>query len=440
MKGKLDICYRAVGELSLSPRNARTHSAEQIKQVANSVAQFGFINPIVIDSHNSIVAGHARLMAAKRLGIPTVPCIEVDHLSEDELRAYMLADNKIAENAGWDEDLLRVELEYLTTIDLNFDVDLTGFSIAEVDILLGAADQATSEEVDIDTLTPVSEPITQPGDIWQLGLHRLACGDCRDASLLHQLFGEETAHMVFADPPYNVKIQGHVSGLGQNQHPEFAMASGEMTEDEFSEFLHQACSTLAKFSAEGSLHYICMDWRHLQQLLRVGDSVYDELINLCIWAKTNGGMGSLYRSQHEMIPVFKKGKGAHLNNVKLGKDGRYRTNVWTYPGVNTFSQDRQQALAIHPTVKPTQLVADAILDVTKPGQIVLDGFIGSGTTLLAAEKTSRRCYGVEIDPGYVDVALRRWIDLTDARPVNLTTGEPYQELPGGGESAAVKHG
>lgn len=423
----LEIEYRALSELQPSERNARTHSMEQITQVANCIKQFGFINPIVIDDEGSIVAGHARLMAAKKLGLNQVPCIRVSHLTEAELRAYMLADNKIAEKAGWDNDLLRVELEYLTSVEVDFDVDVTGFSIGEVDILLGSADTAISEEVAEELLQPMGEPFTQVGDVWQLGQHRLICGDSRDEQVLKKLFAGDMANMVFTDPPYNVKIQGHVSGLGKAQHEEFAMASGEMSDHQFYEFLHDACASLANFSAEGSLHYICMDWRHLQILLSVGESVFASLINLCIWAKTNGGMGSLYRSQHELIPVFKKGSAPHINNVNLGKDGRYRTNVWTYPGVNTFSKERTEALSIHPTVKPTALVADAILDVSKPGQIVLDGFIGSGTTLLAAEKTSRRCYGVEIEPGYVDVALRRWIDLTGEQPVNLTTGYTFAD-------------
>ena len=260
-----------------------------------------------------------------------------------------------------------------------------------------------------------------------MGRHRLMCGDSTKKADVEKLMDGKKADMVFTDPPYNVKIQGHVSGLGKAHHEEFAMASGEMSDQQFYEFLRDACTSLANFCSDGSLHYICMDWRHLQILLRVGESVFASLINLCIWAKTNGGMGSLYRSQHELIPVFKKGNAPHTNNVNLGKDGRYRTNVWTYPGVNTFSKERTEALSIHPTVKPTALVADAILDVTKPGQIVLDGFIGSGTTLLAAEKTSRRCYGVEIEPGYVDVALRRWVDLTGEQPVNLTTGYTFAD-------------
>lgn len=415
-----------IEEIKPSPRNARTHPKDQIKQVAKSIKRFGFINPIVIDKDHNVVAGHARLIAAMKIGLAEIPCLEVSHLSEDELRAYMLADNKIAANAGWDENLLKVELEYLSRVDIDIEVDDLGFSVGEVDIILGHADsEPDAEEIDEALLILTDKPVTQPGDIWQLGPHRAACGDCRDPYLLTPLMGDEHARMVFTDPPYNVPVQGHVSGLGDIQHPEFAMASGEMSEKEFLVFLKTSLEALRSVSSLGSLHYICMDWRHLDSLITAGRNVYDSQENLCVWNKTNAGMGSLYRSQHEMVLIFKHGKVPHINNVKLGKDGRYRTNVWTYPGVNTFSKDRDETLALHPTVKPTQLVADAILDVTKPGDLVVDGFLGSGTTILAAEKVHRRCYGIEIDPHYVDVALRRWMALTDDDPTHLGSGETF---------------
>jgi DNA modification methylase len=417
---------RRIEEIKPSSRNARTHSKDQIKQVTKSIERFGFINPVVIDIDCNVVAGHARLMAAQRIGLEEIPCLEVSHLDENELRAYMLADNKIAENAGWDEGLLKVELEYLSRVNIDIEIDDLGFSVGEVDIILGHAEsKPDAEEIDEALLALPEKPITQSGDIWQLGPHRVACGDCRDPHLLAQLMGTDLAHMVFTDPPYNVPIQGHVSGLGDIQHPEFAMASGEMSDEEFLVFLGTSLEALRSITSAGSLHYICMDWRHLGPLIAAGRNTFDSLENLCVWSKTNAGMGSLYRSQHEMVLVFKHGKVPHINNVKLGKDGRYRTNVWTYPGVNTFSKDRDETLALHPTVKPTQLVADAILDVTKPGDLVVDGFVGSGTTILAAEKTQRRCYGIEIDPHYVDVALRRWVELTGGEPIHLSTGESF---------------
>ena len=421
-----EIQYLAPDALKASANNARSHPDQQINQVAASLLKFDFINPIIMDENGFIVAGHARWLAAKKLRLATVPCIEINHLSEAELRAYMLADNKIAANAGWHEDILRIELEYLSSVEVDFSVHLTGFEVAEVDLIIGSADTTTSDEIPIETLTPPAEPISQTGDVWQLDQHRLACGDCRDEQLMQRLFDGERATMVFTDPPYNVKIQGHVSGLGRTHHREFVMANGELSEREFHAFLSDSLRMHSAFSIDGSLHYVFMDWRHLQILLSVGEAVYDKLLNLCVWAKTNGGMGSLYRSQHELIPIFKKGTVSHANNVKLGKH-RYRTNLWTYPGTNTFSKDRAEALSTHPTVKPNQLVADAILDVTEPGQIVLDGFMGSGTTLLAAELTKRRCFGVEIDPGYVDVAIRRWTNATGKVAIHQATGKPFDE-------------
>jgi DNA modification methylase len=409
-------------------RNARTHSPAQIRQVANSIRAFGFINPIVIDQEGTIIAGHGRVLAAKELGLATVPAIRVEHLSEAELRAYRLADNKIPENAGWSTELLRIELEYLTQVDLDFDVDLTGFSTPEIDILLGPAEDEAVAEAPPPPLPLPDETITRPGDLWQLGPHRIISGDCRDASLIDRLMAGGSAGMVITDPPYNVPIEGHVCGLGKTKHDEFGMASGEMSPEAFTDFLTTSLGQLARASREGAVHFTFIDWRHLPELLAAGRSVYDSLLNLCVWAKTNGGMGSLYRSQHELVFVFRKGSDSHINNVQLGKHGRYRTNVWNYPGVNAFGTERDEALAMHPTVKPVRLVADAIMDVSKRGDIVLDGFLGSGTTILAAEQTGRVGYGVELDPRYVDVALRRWIEATGELPVHVETGRSFTEL------------
>lgn len=416
---------RDIDELKPSAHNARKHSKDQIRQLKKSMKQFSFMNPIITDTDGNIIAGHARYQAAKELGYTELPCLQANHLSEDDLRAYMLADNKIAENATWDNDLLRVELEFFTKLDL--DIETTGFSITEADIILGHAEQSPSETVAASLLTPSAKPVTQLGDVCALGPHRIACGDVRDNQLLADLMGSDVAQMVFVDPPYNVKIDGHVSGLGAIKHQEFAMASGEMTDEEFELFLKTCLLAIKAISDAGALHYICMDWRHILHLLNVGQEVYHNLVNLCVWKKTNAGMGSLYRSQHELVVIFKTSDAPHLNNVQLGKDGRYRTNVWEYAGVNTFSPDRDELLSFHPTVKPTQMVADAILDVTRPGDLIFDGFLGSGTTLLAAEQVGRRCYATEIDPRYVDVALKRWLDLTGEQPIYCSTGQTFNE-------------
>jgi DNA modification methylase len=239
--------------------------------------------------------------------------------------------------------------------------------------------------------------------------------------------GRERAQMVFTDPPYNVPIDGHASGLGSAKHSDFAMASGEMSEAEFVNFLWTVLSLLARHSLNGALHYICMHWRHLYELLTAGRRVYDELKNLCAWVKSNGGMGSLYRSQHELIAVFKNGSAPHINNVELGRYGRNRTNVWVYAGMNSFGAERAEALSAHPTIKPVQLVEDAILDCSRRGGLVLDAFVGSGTTLIAAERAGRRAFGLEIEPRYVDLALQRFRSFTGIEPsyakIGLTLGE-----------------
>ncbi len=299
--------------------------------------------------------------------------------------------------------------------------------MGEIDILLGAADQPASE----DPPPPPPEPentVTKIGDVWQLGPHRIVCGDCRDNDVMESLMDSRLAQMVITDPPYNVPINGHVSGLGKNKHDEFAMAAGEMTYEEFIEFLFDALLQMDRVCVEGALQYVFMDWRHQFELLIARQQLQNPLVNLCVWVKTNGGMGSLYRSQHELIFIFKKGSAPHINNVELGAHGRYRTNVWTYPGVNTFGEGRDEALACHPTVKPVAMIADAILDVTNRGDIVLDGFLGSGTALLAAEQTGRVCYGVEIAQGYVDVCLRRWMEVTGDDAVHVPSGHTFDDL------------
>jgi DNA modification methylase len=412
----LKVCYQNVAALKPYGGNARTHSDKQIAQIAASIGKFGFNNPVLVDGDNRIVAGHGRVAAAKGLGLREVPTIRLDHLSDAERRAYVIADNRLAELAGWDRDILRIELQGLAELDLGFDLEITGFDTTALDLLLdedaGASAPDPGDEI------PQSDPgpaITQPGDIWLMGDHRLLCGDARDSSDIERLMAGEIARMVFTDPPYNVKIDGHVGGAGKIKHREFAMASGEMSQDAFTQFLTEVLGHMAGASCDGAIHFVCMDWRHMAELQAAGNAVYDELKNLIVWAKTNGGMGTFYRSQHELIFVFKKGRAAHINNFGLGETGRYRTNVWTYPGINTFRNGRDDELAMHPTVKPVALVADAIKDVSKRGDIVLDAFGGSGTTLIAAEKTGRKARLLELDPIYCDVICRRF---------QAYTGEP----------------
>jgi len=424
----LKISYKDPDQLKKRPRNPRTHTPKQIQQIVASIKEFGFISPVLIDGSDEIIAGHGRVEAAKLVGMSDVPTVRVDHLTPAQIRAYVIADNKLAENAGWDRELLTLELQELS-VDLNFDVTITGFETAEVDLLIGELGEETPDEADqvpeIDRSVPA---VSRAGDRWQIGNHVLLCGDALDENNYVNLLDSQKAQLVFTDPPYNVAIDGHVSGHGRVKHREFAMASGEMSTQEFTKFLETALGCLAEFSSNGSIHFICMDWRHLRELLDAAEKPYGELKNLCVWAKTNAGMGSLYRSQHELIFVFKNGSEPHINNVELGRFGRNRSNVWNYAGVNTFGSDRDTELAMHPTVKPVAMVADAILDCSKRNGIILDAFAGSGTTLIAAEKTGRRGYGIEIDPHYVDTIIRRFDEVYGLKAIHAQSKLDFDDM------------
>ena len=425
----LKIIQQSPCALEYRANNPRTHSAKQIRQIAESIRHFGFRNPVLVDRHNRIIAGHGRVAAARQLGLELVPTIRLEDMAEDEIRAYVIADNKLAENAGWDRTLLALEIQQLIDIDLDFDVSVIGFEPPEIDILLGElAACENTDPADIHPLAGDGPAITRPGDLWQIGKHRLLCGDATDSASYDRLLDSEVADMVFTDPPYNVPIHGHVTGLGRNKHREFAMASGEMSEEAFTAFLLTVFSQLSAVSRGGAIHYICMDWRHMGEVIDAGKNGYSELKNVCVWAKTNGGMGSLYRSQHELIFVFKSGTAPHINNVELGKHGRHRTNLWSYPGINSFGENRDAALAMHPTVKPTAMVADAILDCSRRKGRILDPFAGSGTTILACERTGRTGYGIEIDPLYCDVILRRMLATFGIDAIRVATGERFADL------------
>ena len=418
--------WLSLESLKPAPRNARTHTKKQIRQIAESINQFGFINPVLVSRQNHIVAGHGRVDAAKLLGMEKVPTIRLENMSDADLRAYALADNKIAENAGWDHELVALEFEYLSELDINFDLTIMGFETSEIDIILG--------EVEPDEEDSVPEPdrevpaVTRPGDLWLIGKHHLLCGDATRLQSFHHLMSGKRAQLIFTDPPYNLEIDGNVCGLGSIKHREFAMASGEMSEKQFTNFLTTVFNHLTTFSSDGSIHFVCIDWRHMSEMLAAGKKAYTELLNVCVWNKTNAGMGSLYRSKHEIVFVFKCGASRHINNVQLGQHGRYRTNVWDYPGNSSFGKERDELLAMHPTVKPVALVADAIKDCSKRGGIVLDVFAGSGTTLVAAEKTGRVGYALEIDPHYVDVALARLQQSAGLEAVHSETKLTFQEM------------
>jgi DNA modification methylase len=425
-KLKLEVTHVSIDLLKPYKNNARTHSKKQVQQIANSIKEFGFNVPILIDENYQIIAGHGRLEAAKKLGLKELPIILVEHLTEPQKKAFIIADNKITDNAGWDMGMLSIELQEIISFESNFDIEITGFETAEIDIIIDgevAEDDPADEIPEVDA----GNIVTKPGDLWCLGSNVLYCGDARNTESYATVLGSKKADMIFTDPPYNVKIDGHVCGNGKTKHPEFAMGSGEMSEPQFGQFVKTGCEHMVKYSKNGSLHYICMDWRGIATLINAAKPVYTELKNICVWNKDNGGMGSLYRSKHEFVAVFKHGTAPHTNNIELGKYGRYRTNIWDYKGVNSFGKN-QADLKMHPTVKPVAMIADAIKDCTKRGQIILDPFAGSGSTLIAAEKTGRIAHCIELEPKYCDVIIQRWQKLTGKEAYNLDSFTSFNEL------------
>jgi len=421
-----DIDHLPITELKPNPRNARRHSQKQLSQIAGSIREFGFNSIVVVDEDGVILVGHGRVEGARMAGLQTVPVLRVAGLTPEQKIAFALADNKIALNADWEIDQLKVLWRELVGAEINLEV--TGFETAEIDLLVDGPTDA--ERIDRSDILPPrqAEAVSRLGDLWHLGDHRLLCGDACDPASYADLLADERARVVFTDPPYNVPIDGHVSGLGAVKHREFKMASGEMTSAEFEHFLRTVFGHLASFSADGALNFICMDWRHMAEVIDAASGIYSELKNVCVWNKNNGGMGSLYRSKHEFVFVYKAGTAPHLNMIELGKHGRYRTNVWDYAGVNTFRSGRDAELEMHPTVKPTALVIDAIKDCSRRGEIVLDAFAGSGTTIMAAHKSRRRARAIELDPLYVDVAIRRWQSYTGQTAEMAVTGETFAEV------------
>ena len=429
----LSIDRLPISLLKLDPCNPKRHSPRQINQIARSIEAFGFNVPVLIDENDTVIAGHGRVLASQTLGLHDVPVIRLAHLTAAQARAFAIADNRLTELSTWDDRLLGEIFRDLAELKLDFSLEATGFSMAEVDLRIEGLPTSPSGEADpADELPHTSgQPaVSEPGDLWILGKHRVLCGDALDPASYGLLLQGALAALVFTDPPYNVPIDGHVSRHGSARHREFPMASGEMTPGQFIHFLATFMGLLARHSVDGSLHFVCMDWRHMFDLLTAGKQVYTELKNLCVWTKNAAGMGSLYRSQHELVFVFKHGTAAHRNNVLLGQYGRHRTNVWAYPSANSFGRqgDEGNLIALHPTVKPVAMVADAIMDCSARGDVVLDAFLGSGTTLIAAERVGRVCYALELDPRYVDVAIRRWQRHTGDSAIHGVTGKRFDDL------------
>lgn len=429
---RLSIVYRPVSELKANTENPRDHSSKQITQLAKSLEAFGFNVPILVDASGGVIAGHGRLLACRKLGWSEAPTICIDHLNDAQKRAFMIADNRLTENSTWNKELLAHQFKILSDVEIGLDLELTGFEVGEIDLLIDGTSPKPEEKYDPEDEMPATSgkrAVTKPSDLWTLGNHRVYCGSALDPEAYKILLNEKAADIVFTDPPYNVPIDGHVSTKGK-KHREFAMASGEMSPQEFNSFLSRALGLAAENSNKGSIHFVCMDWRHAGDLLAAAAPAYSELKNICVWVKDAAGMGSLYRSKHELVFVFKNGKTPHKNNVRLGVHGRYRSNVWSYPGIAGFGRgtDEGRLAELHPTVKPVQLIADALLDCSSRGDVVLDGFLGSGSTLLAAQRTGRKCVGIEIDPLYVDTIVRRFQTFTGMHAIHSQSGRTFNDL------------
>lgn len=438
---KTELCDSKIEQISINDlvpykRNARIHSDKQVAQIARSIETFGFTLPILVDGKSEVIAGHGRLMAAKQLSLKSVPAIRLEGLSKAQVRAYRIADNKLAENSSWDSDLLGEELFELNSEELDFELTDIGFDMTEINMLLGDGEVTSSTEdelvaASLDDFT--GAPVSRLGDVFLLGNHRLMCGSALDEADMSVLMAGELAEYAITDPPYNVKIVNNVSkqkkaGAKGKNHGEFVMASGEMSNDEFVGFLTSSFEQIARFTQDGAIATVFMDWRHVAETIEAGSSAFTELKNICVWAKNNGGMGSLYRSAHEFALIFKSGTAKHINNIQLGAYGRFRTNVWDYAGVNSFGAGRDEALDMHPTVKPVGMLADAILDCSNRGGIVLDPFAGSGSTIIAAERSSRVARAMELDPAYVDVCLKRFKRVTGIEAIHQDSGLSFSAL------------
>ena len=423
---KLVVTRRPVGDLKPYPKNARRHSRKQLRKIAESLQRFGWTNPILIDENGMVLAGHGRLEAAQMLGWEFVETICLAGFSEEEKRAYILADNRIAEEAGWDRDLLAIE--FSTLIEDGFEVELTGFDTIEIDRVLGFDVPSDPDEERVDLPDGSEVAVSRPGDVWTVGDQTLINGNARDPAAYRQMLGDERAQMIFTDPPYGGSIAGYLPGKGKAKHREFVEGSANESGNAFVEgFLLPAFERIAENAEDGAIAYVCCDWRHLREFLDATDAAFTELKNIICWVKTNASLGGFLRSQHELILACKVKPGKHINNSSMITGGRHRSNVWTMPGANTFRKGRLEDLAAHSTVKPRKLVSDAILDCSRPGGLILDPCLGSGTTLLSAAATGRRGRGIELDPLYVDVSVRRLEAELGVAAVH-SSGDTFQSI------------
>ena len=438
---ELQIVCLPAESLKPSPHQAHTHNPKHLAQIKASIEVFGLVVPILIRPDLEIINGHAIHEAAVSLGMSDVPTICLDEHDDVEYRMLALSLNRLAEKGGWDEQVLKAEFEFLATQNFDFELEISGFETLEIDNILDC--EVLRQEDTDDDVIPVDEnvqPVAQEDDVFRLDTHFLVCGDAREQKSYVAVLGDAKADLIFTDPPYNVKIQGNVAGSGKNTYREFAMASGEMSPAEFTEFLRFVFCLLCSHSRDGAIHFIAMDWRHMQEILSAGLEAYTELKNLCVWNKSNAGMGTFYRSKHELFFAFKNGSAKHINNFGLGETGRYRTNVWEYSSPSALGPDRSAQLEMHPTVKPVSLVADAIRDCSKRGGLILDPFCGSGTTIIAAAKTGRRAHCIELDPLYVDTAIRRWQKWSGKDAVHMGSGRTFDDIEANGRTVIKPRG
>jgi DNA modification methylase len=423
----LVVEYLATSSLLPYEKKLRKHNQKHIAALMGSLRGFGFVAPVIVDDHNVIVDGEALIEAAVRLGIDMVPIVRLSNMTAVMVQACRVAINKLSGGATWDDNLIKFEMIEIAPTLIAHDIELEaiGFSTTEFDLMVGAP-ASDPAELDEDVALPET-PVSKIGDLWRLENNRLLCGNALEEASYARLLNGEKATMAFCDAPYNQKVSD-ISGLGKAKHKEFQMASGEMTRQAYIEFLAAYMTLCAQYCVDGAVHFACIDWRHSLEMATAGEAAFQRTLNLIVWVKTNAGMGTMYRSQHELIYCFKSGTAPHINNFGLGGTGRWRSNAWQYAGANSFGKGRDADLAAHPTVKPVALVMDAILDVSRRGDIVLDCFTGSGTTINAAHKTGRRGYGIELEPGFVDVAIQRWQSLTGMSATLDGDGRTFKEI------------
>lgn len=417
----------------------RKLSSQQVSRASQSIRRFGFRDPPILGKGVEIIDGHARIEAAHRLGLKEIPCIIADDLSDTDVRLLRIALNRIGERGEWDEQALKIEFAYL--LEFEPDLSVTGFDHPEIDRILVLDDLGLEEPDPLDNVGQLPDPdgsaVSRLGDIWRLGCHRVVCGNARSSEDIGIAVGDRKVSAVFADHPFNVSVDRHIR-VGGGKFPEFAEASGEMSPADYEEFLRITTGNMMGAIKPGGILFLCIDWRHVEVLMRVVRTLGLDLLNMCVWVKENGGMGSLYRSQHEFVLVVRRPGAPHLNNVQLGIHGRNRTNVWSYAGATGGRKSAEDDFSLHPTVKPVRLVRDAILDVTAMGDVILDPFLGSGTTIIAAELSNRICVGLEISPAYVDVVIGRWEQLTGLEAIHDVTGQTFAALRDARKAAQSK--